>query len=140
MRTLWALVLVTTMLAGCRSGGMPAPGQETAPAEEKRAPAPAATEEAAQGHELYSWQRGSEWAFALLPGTGKIRTFEEVTRPEATLSTITDLKNKLRGLPRGTRIEWSTHQVSNMVMPSNETIATIQGYCAQRGLELEISQ
>lgn len=119
---------------------MPAPQAKSAPPEPKQAveatPAPAA----GQGHELYSWQRGSEWAFALLPGTGKIRTFEEVTRPEITLSTITDLKNKLRGLPRGTQIVWSTHQVSNMVMPSNETIATIQGYCAQRGLDLEISQ
>jgi hypothetical protein len=40
-----------------------------------------------KGYELYSWREKSsgDWYFALLPGTNRLKTYDEITAPQTQL-------------------------------------------------------
>jgi hypothetical protein len=60
-----------------------------------------------KGYELYSWPEGPDWDFALMVGTNRIKTLEEVTSPQSTLHGVEALKTALRALPANEQVFWA---------------------------------
>lgn len=146
-----ALILLVA-LAGCRSGGMPAPTAAAEPAkvtepakapesvpaaESAKTPAPAPA--AATGYDLYSWQAGGAWHFSLLPGANRLRSFDEIQNAEMTMEGVSALKSKLRKLPAGETVRWSA-RVVNTEMPNKETVDDVSRFSAQVGLDLTVTE
>jgi hypothetical protein len=88
-----------------------------------------------KGYELYSWQAQGDWRFALVVGTNRLKTFDEISSDELRLQA---LERKLDQLPGGEQVFWSTQRVPNMALPPSEMIAEIRAFCAQRDIQLEI--
>jgi hypothetical protein len=91
-----------------------------------------------KGYELYSWQTQREWYFALVVGTNRIKTYEEISSPGVRVQGLETLKSELDKLSSGEQVFWSTQWVSNTTLPPGETIDEIRTYCIQRGIKLEI--
>jgi hypothetical protein len=126
------LFLSLLFLASCKSG------TETSP---KSLPEPAAASEEAEepaGYQLYSWEEHGAWQFSVLSGSNKLRSFEEVSADEVAVEGVSALQSRLRNLPRGAELTWSSHEVTNTEFPPDETIASISVYCARRGINLVV--
>lgn len=94
-----------------------------------------------KGYELYSWRdkRSGEWYFALLPGTNRLKTFDEIAVPPNQLKTVNSLRQELAKLPRGEHIEWITWTDNHLGMPPNEIVNQIKATSTELGLDLSIS-
>lgn len=94
-----------------------------------------------KGYELYSWRdkRSGEWYFALLPGTNRLKTYDEITAPQTQMKTVDRLQQELTKLPGGEHIEWITWTDNKLGMPPNEIVNQIQAMSRELGLDLSIS-
>lgn len=93
-----------------------------------------------KGYELYSWQMQGDWYFALVVGTNRIKTYDEIASPEARVQGLEALKDELDRLPRDEQVFWLARQVPNMTLPPDEMLDEIRTYCRQRGIQLVIEQ
>jgi hypothetical protein len=60
-----------------------------------------------KGMELYSWQTdGKDWHFSLLIGTNRLKTDEEIKKPEQTITGMKELKERLAKLAKGESVFW----------------------------------
>ena len=59
MKRVTLLLIVSLLLAGC-------------------CPKADSDSESMKGYELYTWQEGGQWYFALLEGTNRLKTDEEI--------------------------------------------------------------
>jgi hypothetical protein len=69
-----------------------------------------------KGYELYSWEEGGQWRFALITGTNRIKTMEEITSTEDYISEngwvnirvvgVDAVKDVLIKLPTGESVFW----------------------------------
>lgn len=91
-----------------------------------------------KGYELYSWHGEEEWYFALLQGTNRIKTYEEVTAPEVRLCGLNALKEGLDRLASGETVFWLAERVAGMALPSDALIHEVRTCCEQRDIQLEI--
>ncbi|MDY7040138.1 MAG: hypothetical protein SVX38_04675 [Chloroflexota bacterium] len=91
-----------------------------------------------KGYELYSWQTQGDWYFALVVGTNRIKTHDEISSPEVRLRGIEELKRELDRLSSGEQVFWSAQRVTNTTLPPAEIISEVRAYCRQRGIQLEI--
>jgi hypothetical protein len=91
-----------------------------------------------KGYELYSWQTEGEWTFALVVGTNRIKTYEEISSPEGRIQGLEALKSELDKLSSGEQVFWSTQRVPNTTLPTGEMIEKIRAYCRQRCIKLEV--
>ena len=91
-----------------------------------------------KGYELYSWHMGDEWHFALVLGTNRIKTYEEISSPEVHVQGLEALQAQLDQLPAGEWIFWSAQRVPNMALPPDEVVDEVRTYCRQRGIQLEV--
>ncbi|MCP4537888.1 MAG: hypothetical protein GY832_12155 [Chloroflexi bacterium] len=94
--------------------------------------------ESMKGYELYSWQVQDEWHFALVVGTNRIKTYEEISSLEASVQGSEALKRELDKLPGGEQVIWSTQWVPNTTLPPDEVIDEIKAHCEQRGIQLVV--
>jgi hypothetical protein len=124
---LWWLVLTAmALLCSCQPEG---------------AASPEATPSLAfKGYELYSWPAAGEWHFALLPGTNRIKTFEEITSPSVRLDGIDALQEELAGLARGEQVFWVVTRVPHMALPPDAVIDEIGLHCRRIGVQLTIER
>ena len=113
---------------GTTRGSIHLPDPETAPTRSMK------------GYELYSWQVGEAWLFALLTGTNRIKGFDEITTPGVRLQGLEALEDKLDQLPDGEQVFWSAGRVWNAILPSGDVIEQVRAYCEQRGLQLEVEE
>lgn len=108
-----------------------------------------------KGWELYSWQENTEgctkWNYALLPGTNKLKTYNEVT-VDALLKVSGEqqLKLLLNKFPANESILWvgekwlsnvwgqSNVNYGNLRLPSTTVLDEIKQHCVQKGLQLTI--
>jgi len=66
-----------------------------------------AAKPAFKGMELNAWKpEGKDWHFSLLVGTNKLKTEEEVKKPEQTIVGVDELKKRLAGLAEGEQVFW----------------------------------
>jgi hypothetical protein len=94
--------------------------------------------ESMKGYELYSWQVQDVWYFALVVGTNRLKTYEEVSSSETRVKGLEALKRELDRLPDGERVFWSDQRVPNTTLPPDEMIDEIRAYCEQRGTQLDV--
>lgn len=93
-----------------------------------------------KGYELYTWQMEGDWYFALVVGTNRLKTYEEVASSEVRVQGVEALKRELDQLPSGQWLFWSARHVSNMTLPPDETINEVSAYCEQLGIQLSIDR
>jgi hypothetical protein len=98
------------------------PGQ----AEEKREERPRF-----KGVELYSWKSPQgEWLFALLSGTNRLKTAEEVKDPKNHIAGVEELKKALARLAVEERVSW-THRVTGFEYPPEATLKEIEEFATK---------
>ena len=96
-----------------------------------------------KGFELYSWQAGEAaceggWCFALVAGTNRIKTYEEITSSEVRVGGLDALKRELGQLASGEQVFWLEGRVPNTALPPDDVIEEVRGYCEQRGIRLHV--
>ena len=101
-----------------------------------------------KGYELYSWPAGQDWDFALLIGTNRIKTLDEIQSPEQTLHGVEAAKTALRGLPADEQVFWvgpgwlqqSQMASGNIVIPPAPIRDEITSLCSQLGIRLTVNE
>lgn len=112
-----ALVLLTSLLgAACTTD-----------------PTPSGGERSMKGWELYSWQTGDTWRFALMIGTNRLKGWDEIRAAE-----VRDVIAQLRELAEGETVIWVFGRGTQTALPPAETVDEIQDLCRRQGLELII--
>jgi hypothetical protein len=70
-----------------------------------------------KGVELYSWkEKGGDWVFALLDGTNRLKTEEEVKAARNQIRGAAELKKRLARLAVGEQVLW-THPIEGFAFP-----------------------
>ena len=140
---MWAAALVTIPVSSSTGDGPSLPIVKTVPA--SASPGEPGANEAGlpksmKGYELYSWQEDGDWRFALVAGTNRQKTYEEITEPGVVSLTTGALEFKLDSLPAGELVFWSADRVPKTLMPSHDIVEQVTGYCRQLGLQLQIDR
>jgi hypothetical protein len=89
-----------------------------------------------KGYELYSWKMSKGWYFTLLVGTNRLKKYVEATSPKARIKGVSALKRKLRELPAGSEVFWSSGRFSKMSLPTKGIVDELSAYCEHRGIRL----
>lgn len=97
---------------------------------------PATGLKAFKGWELYSWQTQSGRNYALLEGTNRNKTSEEITAPENTISGEAALMAKLAELAPKEQIFLNTTSEPGFSLPPTDTLHQIEAACAARSITL----
>jgi len=103
-----------------------------------------------KGYELYSWKIKGHWYYSLLPGTNRLKTYEEITAPNVVKRDAAGLKAELQKLPRGEQVSWMsaapegarksvTGQLLNVKLPSRQRIKRVKAMCDKLGVKLNLS-
>ena len=103
-----------------------------------------------KGYELYSWKVNNHWYYSLLPGTNRLKSYEEITAPAVVKRDTAGLKAELRKLSRGEEVIWMSDapkgagrsaegRVLNVKHPSRTRIKSIKAICEKLGIKLNLS-
>ena len=90
-----------------------------------------------KGFELYSWQENGEWVFAILIGTNREKTLEEIQSPKVRLNGLDELKKVLTSIPAGEYMTWHSH--ASLAFPPDDILAQVQEICTLQGLEMSLA-
>ena len=101
-----------------------------------------------KGYELYSWSAGQDWNFALMIGTNRLKTLEEIKSPEETLHGVEAIKTALRELAANEQVFWvgqgwlqqSQMASGSIAIPPAPIRDEITGLCSQLGIRLTVDQ
>ena len=88
------------------------------------------------GYELYSWQAGTNWNFAVLEGTGPVRSLSVIRDRKTRLKDTTFLKGRLASLPQGEVIYWREDKARNLLLPPKEIQHELNEFCSTAQLKL----
>lgn len=94
-----------------------------------------------KGWELYSWLDGNDWKFSILPGTNRVKTYDEVITNKTTVTGIDSLKVLLDKFPKKEYISWMgklQDDGGKLSLPDQATIDEIRNYASQKELELKV--
>ena len=108
------------------------------------------TQKSMKGHELYSWKVKGHWYYSLLPGTNRLKSYEEITAPSIVRRDAGGLRSALQKLPRGEEVFWmsdapagadksATGQTINVKHPSRQRIKSIKAMCDKLGIKLRLT-
>lgn len=89
-----------------------------------------------KGYEIYSWQSEGEWRYALMMGTNRLKTYDEITTSSVAVESLAELQSRLAELAAGEEIIWGTAIDERLALPSLPAIAEIERTCQQLGLSL----
>lgn len=90
-----------------------------------------------KGWELYSWESSGTWSFALVQGTNRLKTSEEIFSERVV--GLAHLKGELCRLAQGEAVFWLRNRVPGTSMPPPEIVLQIKEYCREFGLVLQIA-
>lgn len=90
--------------------------------------------ESMKGYELYSWQEAGGWKFALLVGTNREKSLEEIKSAETVFSGVEELTSALERMPEGQYVTWSSKET--LEFPPDDIIKQIEKVCEDQGLIL----
>ncbi len=101
-----------------------------------------------KGYELYSWPAGQDWDFALMVGTNRLKTLDEIQSPAQTLHGVEAIKTALRALPVGEQVFWegagwtrqSQAPAGSVTLPPEAIRDEIAGLCSQLGIVLTVNE
>ena len=122
IRTLLFAVLLGSLLSSCGT-----PSQ----------PPVTSFPESMKGYELYSWQDSGQWKFALLIGTNREKTLDEIKSADVLLSSLDELKSALEKIPTGQYVTWSSKET--LSLPPDDIVKQIEQTCKDAGLILNIA-
>jgi hypothetical protein len=103
-----------------------------------------------KGYELYSWKDKGHWYYSLLPGTNRLKSYEEITEPGTVRRDTEGLKSELQKLSKGDEVFWMSDapasarksaagQTLNVKHPSRKRIESIKAICDKLGIKLKLS-
>jgi hypothetical protein len=100
-----------------------------------------------KGFELYSWPAGEDWDFALMIGTNRLKTMEEIKSSEKTLHGVDAIKAALRELPANEQVFWeglgwlqqSQMASGSIAIPPAPIREEIVSLCLQLGIRLTVN-
>jgi VCBS repeat-containing protein len=98
-----------------------------------------AKEKSMKGYELYSWQADGAWHYALVVGTNRLKTFDEITSPSVAVKSLDELRSQLARLARGEEIVWTTWTDDRLTLPPQPVIDEIAKACQELSLTLTIA-
>ena len=119
MRIVWAIALVATTgaIAGTSIQSCVVHGQF-------------------KGIELYSWRlEGGKWAFAIVPGTNRNKTEDEIKQGQRCIHSLDQAKQVLSSLGQGDEVLWVQHPVGFKIPPS-DVVKNIQATAARSGAKV----
>jgi len=93
-----------------------------------------------KGYELYSWPTEQGWCFALLLGTNRAKSYQEVTVVHGRLQGVDELRGRLAGLTRGEQVFWSANPLPGTSWPPETMIEDISDHCQRIGVRLHIGR
>jgi hypothetical protein len=82
-----------------------------------------------KGYELYSWFGGPDWHFALVVGTARVKTFDEISAPDVRIVGMQALKDALLLLSKGEQVVWSAENVPGTTLPPVKTVEEVLTFC-----------
>jgi len=102
-----------------------------------------------KGYELYSWQENGEWRFALLTGTNRNKTAEEVLSPVSMVSAegwvhihatgVDGINAVLSRVPEGEFVSWlsgpATPDAGAFSLPPESVVEAVREHALQCGLD-----
>jgi hypothetical protein len=89
-----------------------------------------------KGVELYSWRDSKgDWVFALLSGTNRLKTAEEVKAPKNQIAGQGELEKAFARLAIDERVSWS-HRIEGFEYPPEGTIKRIEELAQKSGVTL----
>lgn len=91
-----------------------------------------------KGYELYSWVTEDGWSFALVEGTNRIKSFQELLPPSGEVRGLEWLRRELARLPEGEQVFWTAGRVPGTTLPPDDLTQAVQSRCDQLGLALQI--
>lgn len=100
-----------------------------------------------KGWELYSWPNGNDWNYSVLPGTNRLKSYNEVIENKIVVLGIDSLKMLLDKLPAKEEIFWIGEgwlkriwgtEYRDISLPDSIIIKDIKNYCSQKELILSI--
>jgi hypothetical protein len=130
--------LLIFMLSACQAAQGTAAPLSTESSAAVLALLPKPGETSMKGFELYSWQADGEWVFAILVGTNREKTLEEIQSPLARLDGLDALKKVLESIPSGETITWLSR--SSLAFPPDDVSAQVQEMCSQHGLACSLAR
>ncbi len=103
-----------------------------------------------KGYELYSWKIKGHWYYSLLPGTNRLKSYDEITARSIVKRDATGLKSELQKLAKGEEVLWmsdapaganksTTGQALNVKHPSRKRIKGIKAICDKLGIKLRLT-
>jgi len=108
-----------------------------------------------KGYELYSWEEESQWHFALITGTDRTKTIEEITSNEDFISETgwvkihvvgaDAIKDVLSRLPDGESVFWCDElhigqsTETDLQLPPEQIADAIEEYAKQCGLDFVVT-
>lgn len=106
--------------------------------------------QAMKGYELYSWKVKGRWHYAVLVGTNRAKSYEEIISPDNERIGIAALKAELKKLPRDAELFWMSAAHPGVAkprakgspileLPSRQRIKRIKTYCDKLGIKLNLS-
>lgn len=90
--------------------------------------------ESMKGYELYSWQEGGQWKFAVLVGTNREKSLEEIQSADTIFSGVDALQAALETMPEGQYLTWSSRD--SLSFPPEDIIEQVEKICEEQGLIL----
>ena len=92
-----------------------------------------------KGMELYGWRDpSSQWVYALLPGTNRIKTEAEIKQPRNQIAGVKELEQRFLQLAPGEQIFWSQTELGGHAYPDTKTLKEIVHAAKKAEVELFI--
>jgi len=120
-----ACLLLAVLLAGCRPDETPGAVPDEAPGAVSL-----------KGFELYTWQEDGRWYFALLEGTNRLKTDEEILSAGRFMDGPEELQEALKRLAPGQFVTWMA--LERFPLPDEATIGQVEQACRDLGLECSV--
>ena len=101
-----------------------------------------------KGWELYSWPNGSDWNYSILPGTNRLKNYNEVTYGGYAVTGISSLKILLSKIPEEECVAWIgkgwlercwNDEYYDLALPPAKIQKQVQQYAYEINLDLFIS-
>jgi hypothetical protein len=92
------------------------------------------------GFELYSWQQGSRWNYAIFEGTMTARSAAALRSPKNRLNDLNHLKGRIATLPAGEKLYWRENKKRGLRLPPKEIIREIDQYAQIAQITLLLPQ
>ncbi len=131
------LIALCLFLIGCLSGNL----RDTDTIKKEKE----ISDTSLKGFELYSWETNSIWQFALLTGTNRLRSKQEIIDPElnSNIYQSKEIINRIDQLPANSEIFWLFRTAEQndqfFTLPDEKIYGEIKELCDQKGINLHVT-